>query len=1012
MDANKIDVDALFKQYTIKEIQAIELQVKNEIEKKKEDLRIMVYNRYRDIIEAADGIHVMKSCSKQIETGLGDLQLKCDKVFNKKENALFSNQDKIRSAEKSKRNNKYVLAVIIKVLQNSPSKIWYHLDNDEYIKAAKQYLLAQHAHICLELENNLKNLENSARHISYANELWSSIVFLSKTIASKARDTFTNLNIDSSKIFTKAMSAIYLLETSSLKEIFQEFLDKRTPMIKSVINIDSSHSNYSIKDRILKYLKSFAKTVNHIYNLFSDDPDNKVQSFEESINESTFAIESFKDDGFVITKIPSYLKNVKFKETKSIKRIKRFDRSYLQEMANLWLVRCLNDLQENFLQTFKYIKTLKNLVEIRNEVIEFEADIQMITSTKIENQETNWKHLCEVLFQKEILIWTELVSPYYYAQSRTIVENSFKTTHENLMNNLKEHLDDKTFHSSSSQKLSPEMDINSYIWLMENNQLTNFNSSIGNNKSTIDFISNKTQNKSLNNDYNNNIDHHSITPAVKQLCKSLDEELSHLLIDIESTTCFINKKKEANSVLQGNMTDVITNDFDRFSEYLETNLKKFCANLRESFIDLIQQLKNGENTGNLRIKKTLLVCRFITALSNVSCPNIKTCFNNTNQQVVKQRKNQLVRMNSEHSDAMQILNVARKKNILTEQKNIDQNWLKFIDELQGISKIGFKIWIENICDEIKEERLTDFKDSDITNQSVLAVNDIIAWDEIEIEDDIDSELTNGEETEKETDTDGQKSKLHAPLVCSPLIQTILYSLCQELTKNLSYNMIDSNLVLKDLILAVFELIINTYKSRIIKQESINEENSIKLTQNQALQMLFDLRFLYSLFDIKSLISNDKGNLNAALNKIQDEYKMVNSDLEGFIDPFDYDICTPFIQSNISKSIWRSLALYGILNTNERPNRINNTGTSMTTINDKFNLIVLSNNQHRFELLPLPSQQSQQQLSLEKQQNLLLRNQVADMKNDKKHSSSASKQLADSAVNSASAGFSNVLKWFQ
>jgi hypothetical protein len=42
MDTNKLDVDALFKQYTIKEIQSIELQIKNEIEKKKEDLRIMV----------------------------------------------------------------------------------------------------------------------------------------------------------------------------------------------------------------------------------------------------------------------------------------------------------------------------------------------------------------------------------------------------------------------------------------------------------------------------------------------------------------------------------------------------------------------------------------------------------------------------------------------------------------------------------------------------------------------------------------------------------------------------------------------------------------------------------------------------------------------------------------------------------------------------------------------------------------------------------------------------------
>ena len=41
MDANKLDVDVLFKQYTVRENQAIELQIHNEMEKK-EDLRIMV----------------------------------------------------------------------------------------------------------------------------------------------------------------------------------------------------------------------------------------------------------------------------------------------------------------------------------------------------------------------------------------------------------------------------------------------------------------------------------------------------------------------------------------------------------------------------------------------------------------------------------------------------------------------------------------------------------------------------------------------------------------------------------------------------------------------------------------------------------------------------------------------------------------------------------------------------------------------------------------------------------
>lgn len=58
---------------------------------------------------------------------------------------------------------------------------------------------------------------------------------------------------------------------------------------------------------------------------------------------------------------------------------------------------------------------------------------------------------------------------------------------------------------------------------------------------------------------------------------------------------------------------------------------------------------------------------------------------------------------------------------------------------------------------------------------------MIAWDEIEIEDEPD---------DTENTSDLVKSKLYAPLVCSPSIQSILYDLCQQLTKNLSYNMIE------------------------------------------------------------------------------------------------------------------------------------------------------------------------------------------------------------------------------
>ena len=53
-------------------------------------------------------------------------------------------------------------------------------------------------------------------------------------------------------------------------------------------------------------------------------------------------------------------------------------------------------------------------------------------------------------------------------------------------------------------------------------------------------------------------------------------------------------------------------------------------------------------------------------------------------------------------------------------------------------------------------------------------------------------------------------------------------------------------------------------------------------------------------------------------------------------------------------------MYGILNINDRLNRNASQNATLTTANEKFNLLVLSNNQHRFELLPIASQQAQQQ----------------------------------------------------
>lgn len=72
-----------------------------------------------------------------------------------------------------------------------------------------------------------------------------STVFLSKTIASKSREMFSLLSIDSSNVLAEALCAIYLLEQTNLKDLFSEFLASRTVseqnfklLLKSPVNLE------------------------------------------------------------------------------------------------------------------------------------------------------------------------------------------------------------------------------------------------------------------------------------------------------------------------------------------------------------------------------------------------------------------------------------------------------------------------------------------------------------------------------------------------------------------------------------------------------------------------------------------------------------------------------------------------------------------------------------------------------------------------------------------------------
>lgn len=70
----------LFERYNTEEIRRIERKVRGEIEQKKEELRQMVGERYRDLIDAADTIGEMRQCSESVVQSIQDMHQYCHRL--------------------------------------------------------------------------------------------------------------------------------------------------------------------------------------------------------------------------------------------------------------------------------------------------------------------------------------------------------------------------------------------------------------------------------------------------------------------------------------------------------------------------------------------------------------------------------------------------------------------------------------------------------------------------------------------------------------------------------------------------------------------------------------------------------------------------------------------------------------------------------------------------------------------------------------------------------------------
>uniref|UniRef100_A0A914UU69 Conserved oligomeric Golgi complex subunit 1 n=1 Tax=Plectus sambesii TaxID=2011161 RepID=A0A914UU69_9BILA len=258
-----LDVDSMFRQFSVPKIREIEKQVKGDIETKKEDLRQMVGRRYRDIIEAADNIRDMKQMADHIMTSIRDVQNGFDKL-QLLQQQLVTAQQRAHLKGHGKVDSELVRDTQLKLLLDVPELIWECLDAD-----SPDTLLP--AIWCLLLAENVRHglmvqlPEDAGDKRSLLDRQTRQLRKLRIAVTEQCDRIFRAVDLETSQsALLDELCAMALLENASISDVLGKFLCLRKDYIVTLFK----ESDCSSREQMSRCAATIQNTILAVFNVF------------------------------------------------------------------------------------------------------------------------------------------------------------------------------------------------------------------------------------------------------------------------------------------------------------------------------------------------------------------------------------------------------------------------------------------------------------------------------------------------------------------------------------------------------------------------------------------------------------------------------------------------------------------------------------------------------------------------------------------------------------------------
>lgn len=426
------DAELLFRTKPISEIRKVEAATRKEIEDKSEELRQLVGNRYRDLIDSADTIVQMKSTAESISANISAIH---DSIIN----SLSSSIDIPKSINSNPNSSRiYAIACRVKYLVDTPENIWGCLDESMFLEASTRYFRAKYVHHILTenktVGSNIRN-KNLLANFPLLNHQWQIVESFKAQISQRSRERLLDqalLDLGISD-FADALAAVAIVDELDPKQVLTLFLDSRRSFISQKLSACAGNVYAGSSDVISVFcqvLRIIQVSIGQVGELFLQVL-NDMPLFYKTILGSPPASQLFGG-------IPNPDEEVRlwtlFRDNLESTMV-MLNREYITSTCSDWLRNCGKEIVTNIngrylIDVISNGKELASAEKFIRETMDskqvLEGSLEWLRSVFGSEIELPWKRTRELVLGDDSDLWDDIFEDAFLQRMKSIIDSGFE----------------------------------------------------------------------------------------------------------------------------------------------------------------------------------------------------------------------------------------------------------------------------------------------------------------------------------------------------------------------------------------------------------------------------------------------------------------------------------------------------------------------------------------------------------------------------------------------------------